>query len=124
LTPRNLSRDAFDALPAETQHEVKKLIPEAATGQFSISVPEQIHALVAVVKGKEAECEKKFWKVKVFDRDIVIRDYVKGTLNVLQQVGDVAIKFAPAPGSIVWSAVKTLMQVCTFYCFASLFCRY
>lgn len=110
--PRNLSEEAFQALPTETQTEVRTLIPEAGTAQFATVVPDQIHAVMEVVKRKQDECEKKFWKIKIFGQDMVIRDYVKATLGILQQVGDVAINFAPAPGSVVWSALKTLMQVC------------
>ena len=111
-TKRNLSKEAFDRLPAETQEEVQKLIPHADLGanDFTSSVPDQIHALIGIVQTKEEECEKKFWKINIGGNDIVIRDYVKSTLKVLQQVGDVAINFAPAPGSIVWSGVKTIMQ--------------
>jgi hypothetical protein len=110
---RNLSKEAFDALPVETQDEIREIIPNAGSGadEFSSSVPVQVHALVEFVKSKEEECEKKFWKINIGGKDIVVKDYVKSTLDVLQQIGDIAIQFAPTPGSIVWSGVKTIMQV-------------
>lgn len=45
---RNLSEEAFDALPAETQDEIRKIIPNTSSDadQFSSSVPAQVHALV------------------------------------------------------------------------------
>jgi hypothetical protein len=59
---RNLSKEAFDALPVETQDEIREIIPNAGsgTGDFSSSVPLQVHALVEFVKSKEEECERKF----------------------------------------------------------------
>ena len=67
--------------------------------------------MVNIVKEKQEECAAKFWEIRVFDHDVVIRDYAKGTLAVLEGGGDVAILFAPAPGSAVWSGVKALMKV-------------
>ena len=107
----DLSHEAFSALPRDTQDEVKKLIPTANPGGLATSVHDEINVLVNIVEGKQKQCEAKFWKIKVFDTDFVIRDYVKITLAVLKGVGDVAIQFAPAPGSAVWSGVKTLMEV-------------
>lgn len=74
-------------------------------------MPAQVNALVDYVKSKEEECEKKFWKIKIGGKGIFIKEYYKSTLDALQQVGDIAIQFAPTHGSIVWSGVKTIMQV-------------
>ncbi|KAI9708517.1 MAG: hypothetical protein M1820_003979 [Bogoriella megaspora] len=109
--PRNLSQEAFDALPHDIQDQIKKLIPTADVVGHEISVSNEIDALVDIVKAKQDECAAKFWKIKVFDHDIVIKDLVKGALTILKGVGDVAIQFAPAPGSAVWSGVKTLMEM-------------
>jgi hypothetical protein len=119
---RDLTKEAFYALPAETQEEVRKLIPNAGSDvvEFSTSVTDEIRSLIGIVEIKEEECEKKFWKINIAGNDIVIKDYVKSTLNVLQQVGDIAINFAPAPGSIVWSGVKTIMQVSGIICQANI----
>ncbi len=45
------------------------------------------------------------------DREIVLREYAVNIINVLRNIGDVAIQFAPPPASTAWSAVKVLMQV-------------
>jgi hypothetical protein len=109
---RNLSKDAFDALPEGTRDEIRNLIPNADLGanEFSSSVPDQMNAVVEIVRTKEKKCESKFWKIKIGGSDFVIKDYIKSTLDILRQVGDIAINFAPVPGSIVWSGVKTIMQ--------------
>jgi len=75
------------------------------------AVADQIKVLLQVAKDKQEKCEKKFWKIRIGDEEVVIRDYFKCTLDLLGKVGDVAVQFAPWPGPIVWSAVKVLMQV-------------
>jgi hypothetical protein len=108
---RNLSQEAFDALDSDVQAQLRTLLPDLCSSQASISIEAEISSMTAIVKSKQDDCEKKFWKIKIFGQDVVIRDYVKASVDIIEKAGDVAINFAPAPGSIVWSGVKTLMQV-------------
>lgn len=109
--PRNLSQEALNALDPLVKERILNLIPaDSSTGP----IKEQIDLLIGTVEARQKECEAKFWKVRVFGHDVVVRDYVKASLDIVKNVGDVAINFAPSPGSAVWGGVKTLMDVSGF----------
>lgn len=112
--PRNLSLEAFNVLDPNIQAQIRTLLPELDLRKASVPVDFEIKALMAIVKTKQETCEKKFWRIKVHGQDVVIRDYVNASVNIIEKAGDVAINFAPAPGSTVWSGVKTLIQVCSY----------
>ena len=108
---RNLSEEAFRYLEPSIQDQIRSLLPGVDTAQFTASVKEQVNELVEIVQVEQDACKDKFMKINVFGRDVVFRDYVKTSHDIIEKVGDVAINFAPAPGSVVWGGVKTLMKV-------------
>ena len=72
---------------------------------------QQIDELLKVAKTRQEEYEKNYWKFPVGNREIVLRDYAVKIISGLQQVGDIAIQFAPPQACIAWSAVKIVLQV-------------
>lgn len=76
----------------------------------SASVESSIDDLVRVVNKRQDECEKKFWKVKVGDEEIVLRNYTNKIVDWLEKAGDIAVQFAPPQAAIPWAVIKSAMQ--------------
>lgn len=102
---RDLWREALKKLPKQTQQKLN--MGEAEQKPYS----QQIDELLKVAKTRQEECEKNYWKFPVGNREIVLRDYAVKIISSLQQVGDIAIQFAPPQASIAWSTVKIVLQV-------------
>lgn len=77
----------------------------------SASAESTIEDLVGLVNEKQAECEKKFWKVSVGGEDIVLRNYTTQIIGWLEKAGDIAVQFAPPQASVPWGILKSVMQV-------------
>ncbi|KAL7959022.1 hypothetical protein V8C34DRAFT_313669 [Trichoderma compactum] len=45
------------------------------------------------------------------EKHILWKDYVPRVISFIKAIGDIAIQFAPAPSDIIWSALKTLLQM-------------
>lgn len=106
---RDLWREALGDLPKDVQQKLE--IPDSDQK----SLPEHIDELLEVTNKRQDECEKKFWRVRVGDHEIVLRDYAARIVSCLKTIGDIAIQFAPPQASIAWSAVKIVMQVRRVY---------
>ncbi|SPQ26473.1 155b9fce-3d70-4eae-8d87-6b345046ed02 [Thermothielavioides terrestris] len=104
LAKRDLWLEAFEKLPKDTQRQLQR--DNATQGPHN----QQIQELLNLVKKKQEECERKFWRLRVGDHEIVLRDYAVTIVGCLQKIGDIAIQFAPPQASIPWSAVKALLQ--------------
>jgi hypothetical protein len=65
---------------------------------------QQIQELTTIVKTRQDECEKKFWKLQVGDHEIVLRDYAVTIVSCLQKIGDIAIP--------VWATIGEHTVVC------------
>ncbi|QKX62010.1 uncharacterized protein TRUGW13939_09166 [Talaromyces rugulosus] len=102
--PRDLWREALETLPKQIQQELNT----EGTEQKPLGI--QISELLEVTRKRQEECERKFWKFRVGDHEIVLRDYAVKTVGCLQQIGDIAVMFAPPQASIPWSVIKMVMQ--------------
>ncbi|AEO64672.1 uncharacterized protein THITE_74764 [Thermothielavioides terrestris NRRL 8126] len=105
LAKRDLWLEAFEKLPKDTQRQLQR--DNATQGPHN----QQIQELLNLVKKKQEECERKFWRLRVGDHEIVLRDYAATIVGCWQKIGDIAIQFAPPQASIPWSAVKALLQI-------------
>lgn len=72
---------------------------------------EKTQDLIKVVREREEEYKDVTPKIKVGDQEIVWRDYANKVVAWVTAIGDISISFAPAPSSVVWSAVKVLLKV-------------
>jgi len=81
------------------------------------SVPQHIGELVEIAKKKQEECKANFWKLRIGDHEMILRDQAANIINYLTKIGDIAIQFAPPQASIPWSTIKAIMQV-RFSCHA------
>ena len=105
---KDLWEIALKQLPPAKQEKLKSLgLDKLSSG----SVESEIEDLVGLVNQKQAECEKKFWRVSIGDNDIVLRNYTTKIVGWLEKAGDIAIQFAPPQASMPWSVIKSLMQV-------------
>lgn len=111
---KDLWEIALKQLPPAKQEKLKSLgLDKLNSG----SVESEIEDLVGLVNQKQAECEKKFWRVSIGDNDIVLRNYTTKIVGWLEKAGDIAIQFAPPQASMPWSVIKSLMQVSDPYIF-------
>lgn len=105
-SPRDLWLEAFEKLPKEIHGQLN------LNDSTQKPLLQQIQELSSLAKLRQEECEKQFWKLRVGDHEIVLRDYAVTIIDGLRKIGDIAIQFAPPQASIPWSAMKILMQVC------------
>ncbi|KAL6830394.1 hypothetical protein J3E69DRAFT_353691 [Trichoderma sp. SZMC 28015] len=105
----NLWEKAYDAAAPETKKWIGEFLisnsilktTEIAQAEELIKTVEEIekghqnHALHIRIRG-----EKFFWK-----------DYAPRVISFIKAIGDIAIQFAPAPSGIIWSALKTVLQM-------------
>ncbi|OGE49252.1 hypothetical protein PENARI_c022G06687 [Penicillium arizonense] len=108
--PKDLWVEALNSLPESKQETLKKMGFNKDTAQ-SVSVESSINDLVGVVNKRQEECEKKFWKVKVGDEEIVLRNYTNKIVDWLEKAGDIAVQFAPPQAAIPWAVIKSVMQI-------------
>ena len=111
LSTRDLWQEALQKLPVNTQRKLKSM---GLSDLKSASMRSEIDDLVNVAKGKQEECEKRFWRIHTDGDDIVLRDYATRIVGWLQQTGDIVIQFAPPQASLPWSVIKSIMQVRCF----------
>ncbi|KAJ2988525.1 hypothetical protein NUW58_g3928 [Xylaria curta] len=77
-------------------------------GQFGNENP--VQGLIYTVKEHTARFEEESAKIKVGGRVIIWRDYAARVVSGLTVLGDIAIQFAPAPSSVIWSALTVLLK--------------
>jgi DNA polymerase III gamma/tau subunit len=121
--PKDLWVEALNSLPESKQETLKKMGFNKDTAQ-SVSVESSIDDLVGVVNKRQEECEKKFWKVKVGDEEIVLRNYTNKIVDWLEKAGDIAVQFAPPQAAIPWAVIKSVMQVSLLLSLFSCIMRY
>jgi hypothetical protein len=105
---KDLWREALKMLSKETQQRIEKMGVSESRPQ---PISHKIGDLVKIAKTKQEECEKKFWRFRVGNHEIIIRDYAVQIIGWLQKIGDVAIQFAPPQASLPWAAIKAVMRV-------------
>lgn len=73
-----------------------------------------IRTLIRLTKDKQDQCERRRWRVKFGDRELVLRDVaskVIGSLRTFMAAGDVAVSYDPAHAALPWAAVRLVLQV-------------
>lgn len=104
--PGDLWWQAYERLDEKT----RKGIPGIPANP-SIETSRWMEDLVKIVREREEQYKSETPKLSVAGREIIWRDYAKKVVAIVTIIGDISINFAPAPSSLAWSAVKTLMQV-------------
>lgn len=67
--------------------------------------------LIKIVREREEEYKDGTPKLRVGDKEILWRDYANGVVAWVTAIGDISISFAPAPSTVIWSALKVLLKV-------------
>ncbi|KAI7761702.1 hypothetical protein LZL87_013727 [Fusarium oxysporum] len=82
-------------------------------GTISVTIKDQdsILELVAEVRSIEEKYKDATPKLQIGHREILWRDYADKVVSWLIIIGDIAIPFAPAPSSTIWSAVKKVLTI-------------
>ncbi|KAI9043149.1 putative ferric reductase transmembrane component [Aspergillus affinis] len=107
---KDLWVEALNSLDKPKQDILKKMGFNTSSVQ-SGSTKSSIDDLIGVVKTKQEECEKNFWKVKVGNENILLRDYTSSIVDWLGTAGDIAVQFAPPQAAIPWAVIKSAMQI-------------
>ncbi|KAK1238154.1 hypothetical protein MKX08_002733 [Trichoderma sp. CBMAI-0020] len=66
--------------------------------------------LIGLVQGREENFKDRSAKIKIGEREVLWRDCATRVISLLSATVDIGIQFAPAPGPIVWSALKVLLK--------------
>ncbi|KAJ4245767.1 hypothetical protein NW762_013891 [Fusarium torreyae] len=108
-TKLDLWQEAYDELDDKTR---------AWVGDVSafIDVKATTDELVMLVRESEEKHKGATPKLKIGNREIIWRDYANRVVTGLTSIGDIAITFAPAPSSAVWSGIKVLMKANVSQC--------
>ncbi|UKZ96209.1 uncharacterized protein TrAFT101_011010 [Trichoderma asperellum] len=77
---------------------------------------ERTHDLIKIVRKREEEYKDRTPKLRVGDQEIMWRDYANRVVAWVTAIGDISISFAPAPSSVVWSALKVLLNANVSQC--------
>lgn len=67
--------------------------------------------LVDIVRTNEDKYKEKTPKLIINGKTLLWRNHAKSIVAWMTVAGDIGVHFTPAPASIVWSAVKTLLEV-------------
>ncbi|EHK26678.1 uncharacterized protein TRIVIDRAFT_141868 [Trichoderma virens Gv29-8] len=70
-----------------------------------------MNELIRLVQDIEKRHQDRALLIRVGEKDIFWRDYAPRLISSIKAIGDIAIQFAPAPSSIVWSALKAVLQM-------------
>ena len=119
---KDLWREAFETLSPEEQKQLSSLIKPEETDTNSAttsdSTTDGFHPsregagmLIKYIGKREEEWEARRWKFNIRGHEFVPRECINKIISCLTLVGNVGIKFAPEPASLVWPLVKGLMEV-------------
>ncbi|KAM0260394.1 hypothetical protein ACHAQJ_002796 [Trichoderma viride] len=67
--------------------------------------------LVEIVKSIERKHQDKSHRIVIGQKEISLRDYATTAVAWLTMIGDISIQFAPPPSSIIWPAIRALLQL-------------
>ncbi|KAJ5711890.1 hypothetical protein N7488_006046 [Penicillium malachiteum] len=100
--------EALKSLPLDKQEALKSMgLDQLESG----SVESSFNDLVAIVNERQKECERKFWRISVRGKTIVLRNYTTSIIDWFEKTGDVAMPFAPTQIALSWSIVKFVLQI-------------
>ncbi|UKZ68210.1 uncharacterized protein TrAtP1_009245 [Trichoderma atroviride] len=98
----DLWAEAFQGLGEEYKKSIS-----ANVSSISDKPAEQ---LIGLVRGREENFKDRSAKIKIGEREVLWRDCATRVISLLSATVDIGIQFAPAPGPIVWSALKVLLN--------------
>ncbi|KAF2993176.1 hypothetical protein E8E13_000879 [Curvularia kusanoi] len=104
VAPQSLWQEAYGKADEGTRKWIDGL--NKVTDTADKLLPE----LAKIVQSREEEHITAAPKLKIGDHEILWRDYAERVVGVITMIGDIAISFAPAPSSAIWSGVKVLLK--------------
>ena len=108
---RDLWVEACKSLPAAEKEKMEALHSKIGSTASSTTLEE----LISLVKEKQKECEKHFWRVPIRGKEIQVRDFAVRTLDILTATGNIAIAAAPSQAGAPWELLKIIMKVGSLY---------
>lgn len=101
-----LWQEAYQEADTKTRTWIDEIVSDATPA-------DPFQDMVDLVRRAEERHKEKPLKLRFGDREFLWRDYANRVVSVVTAIGDIAIPFAPAPSSAVWSPVKVLLKVRT-----------
>ncbi|KAL6834423.1 hypothetical protein V8C40DRAFT_88633 [Trichoderma camerunense] len=100
---------AYNAANPETKKWIDGLLAPNSTSKSADSI--QTEELIEIVRNVEKRQQDHALKIRIGEKQILWKDYAPRVISFIRAIGDIAIQFAPAPSGIIWSALKTLLQM-------------
>ncbi|OQE91830.1 hypothetical protein PENNAL_c0008G02558 [Penicillium nalgiovense] len=105
---RDLWLEAFEKLPRKSQQELEK---RGMNRQGSESMVDQVKEFQKEAETQRGRSLAKDWRVQIGDHEIPVRQTTLQIVHWAEKIGDVAIQFAPAPGSGgVWAVARSVLE--------------
>lgn len=100
---------AYNAANPETKKWIDGFLAPNSISKSADSI--QTEELIEIVRNVEKRHQDHALKIRIGEKQILWKDYAPRVISFIKAIGDIAIQFAPAPSGIIWSALKTLLQV-------------
>lgn len=104
----NVEPDLWSRAYRKLDKKTKEWIEDASEKE---SGEEKAQDLIKIVREREEKYKDGTPKLRVGDQEIIWRNYANRVVAWATAIGDISTNFAPAPSSVVWSAVKVLLKV-------------
>lgn len=104
-----LWQKAYNAATPKTKKWIGGLLKP--NGMLKSAETTQTEELIEIVRDIEKRHRDHALQIPIGGKQILWRDYAPRVRSFIEAIGDIAIQFAPAPSGIIWSTLKTLLQV-------------
>ncbi|KAL5086890.1 hypothetical protein Trisim1_008639 [Trichoderma cf. simile WF8] len=100
---------AYNAANPETKKWIDGFLAPNSISKSADSI--QTEELIEIVRNVEKRHQDHALRIRIGEKQILWKDYAPRVISFIKAIGDIAIQFAPAPSGIIWSALKTLLQM-------------
>lgn len=108
----SLWEKAYNAATPKTKEWIDGVLKSDDTLKSAEST--QTKELIEIVQDMEKRHQDHGLQIQIGEKHILWKDYASRVISFIKAIGDIVIQFAPAPSGIIWSALKTVLQVLYF----------
>ncbi|KAK4062672.1 uncharacterized protein Triagg1_9790 [Trichoderma aggressivum f. europaeum] len=105
----SLWEKAYNAATPNTKKWIDGLLKSNVTWMSAKST--QTEELIEVVREIETRHQGHALRIPVGGKQILWKDYAPRVISFIKVIGSITIQLAPAPSDIIWSALKTVLQM-------------
>jgi ankyrin repeat domain-containing protein 50 len=108
--------NALSKLNDEDQATIQQLSGQSGV-LLGAATNERINGLIALVSARRDDVERRFWRVRIGDKDVVIRDWLASVvegLNKVKEIGKIVVQQDPTgQAALPWVILGSLLQTAT-----------